>query len=68
MIKAALLCITASPTLRPSMSQVVRMLEGSMAIQDEISDPSIFGEDSRFSGIREYFQQMIPQGSSGAQT
>ncbi|XP_010272742.1 PREDICTED: probable leucine-rich repeat receptor-like serine/threonine-protein kinase At3g14840 isoform X2 [Nelumbo nucifera] len=68
MIKVALLCITASPTLRPSMSQVVSMLEGSMAIQDEISDPSISGEDSRFSGIREYFQQMILQDSSGAQT
>ena len=37
MIKVALLCTNASPTLRPAMSAVVSMLEGQTVVQDVIS-------------------------------
>ncbi|KAJ0081082.1 hypothetical protein Patl1_10376 [Pistacia atlantica] len=45
MVKVALLCCNASPTLRPTMSEVVSMLESQTIIQEVISDPSIYGGD-----------------------
>ncbi|XP_061370404.1 probable LRR receptor-like serine/threonine-protein kinase At1g07650 [Gastrolobium bilobum] len=39
MLNVALLCTNASPTLRPTMSQVVSMLEGWTDIHDLLSDP-----------------------------
>ena len=48
MIKAALLCTNASPSLRPAMSEVVSMLEGQTSIQEMISDPSIYGHGPEF--------------------
>ena len=44
-IKVALLCANASPTLRPTMPEVVNMLEGQTSIQEVISDPTIYGGD-----------------------
>ncbi|XP_042482782.1 probable LRR receptor-like serine/threonine-protein kinase At1g07650 [Macadamia integrifolia] len=41
MIKVGLWCTNVSPTLRPTMSTVVSMLEGQRVVQDTISDPSI---------------------------
>ncbi|KAJ4981443.1 hypothetical protein NE237_032280 [Protea cynaroides] len=43
MIKVGILCTNASPTLRPTMSAVVSMLEGQRVVQDisDDSDPSI---------------------------
>ena len=35
-LKVALLCTTDSPTIRPSISQVILMLEGSQEIPDHI--------------------------------
>lgn len=43
MINVSLLCTNASPTLRPSMSAVVSMLEGHTIMQVPISDPHIPG-------------------------
>jgi len=37
-LNVTLMCTYASPTLRPSMSQVVSMLEGWTNIQDLLSD------------------------------
>ncbi|XP_023633108.1 probable LRR receptor-like serine/threonine-protein kinase At1g29720 [Capsella rubella] len=48
MIKVSLLCSNKSPTLRPSMSEVVKMLEGETDIEQIISDPGVYGEDLRF--------------------
>ncbi|XP_031273166.1 probable LRR receptor-like serine/threonine-protein kinase At1g29720 [Pistacia vera] len=45
MVKVALLCCNASPALRPTMSEVVSMLESQTIIQEVISDPSIYGSD-----------------------
>ncbi|KAL8154005.1 hypothetical protein V2J09_011765 [Rumex salicifolius] len=38
MIKIAVLCTNGSPALRPTMSQVVRMLEGDLSVEDVAND------------------------------
>ncbi|KAL1205156.1 putative LRR receptor-like serine/threonine-protein kinase [Cardamine amara subsp. amara] len=48
MIKISLLCSNKSPTLRPSMSEVVKMLQGETEIEQIISDPGVYGDDLRF--------------------
>ncbi|KAK6932741.1 Protein kinase domain, partial [Dillenia turbinata] len=58
MIKVALLCTTASPSLRPCMSQALSMLEGKTTIEEVISEPGIYGDDSRFKPIREHYMKM----------
>ncbi|KAL9455847.1 hypothetical protein AB3S75_005136 [Citrus x aurantiifolia] len=42
MIKVALLCTNASPSLRPTMSEVVSMLEGSSNIPDVIPEAETY--------------------------
>ncbi|KAJ6377369.1 hypothetical protein OIU76_026357 [Salix suchowensis] len=57
MIKLALLCTNASPSLRPAMSEVATMLEGQASIPEIISDPSIYGDDlhsTRLTGHRDH--------------
>ncbi|KAJ6416782.1 hypothetical protein OIU84_002622 [Salix udensis] len=56
MVKVALLCTNASPTLRPTMSEVVSMLEGRMAIPDTLPEPSSYTEDLRFKAMRDLRQ------------
>ncbi|KAJ0016423.1 hypothetical protein Pint_10275 [Pistacia integerrima] len=60
MVKVALLCCNASPTLRPTMSEVVSMLESQTIIQEVISDPSIYGGDFQL--------QQLDQNSRGNST
>lgn len=55
MLNVALLCTNASPTLRPTMSQVVSMLEGRTAVQDLLSDPGFSAINSKFKAIRKHF-------------
>ncbi|XP_034890340.1 probable LRR receptor-like serine/threonine-protein kinase RFK1 isoform X1 [Populus alba] len=50
LIKVALLCANASPSLRPIMSEVVSMIEGTRIIPDVIPEPH--SEDLRFKAIR----------------
>ncbi|KAK3431118.1 hypothetical protein EUGRSUZ_E02840 [Eucalyptus grandis] len=52
-VKVALLCTNASPSLRPMMSEVVNMLEGKMAIPDVILESSTYCEDLRFKAMRD---------------
>uniref|UniRef100_F6HME0 non-specific serine/threonine protein kinase n=1 Tax=Vitis vinifera TaxID=29760 RepID=F6HME0_VITVI len=66
MIKVALLCTNASSKLRPTMSAVLRMLEGQDIIPEVISDPSIYGKDMRISPLRDHYQHMEMQSSSGS--
>ncbi|KAF9620656.1 hypothetical protein IFM89_013682 [Coptis chinensis] len=47
MINVALLCTNSSPTLRPTMSSVVSMLEGQTAVQKVASDSCIASDDKR---------------------
>lgn len=55
MLTVALMCTNSAPTLRPTMSQVVSMLEGQTAVQDVVSDPGFSSGDSRFKAIRNHF-------------
>jgi len=52
MIKVALLCTNSSPALRPTMSAVVSMLEGQIAVHELLMDPSMYGEELRFKALR----------------
>ncbi|KAJ0081073.1 hypothetical protein Patl1_10414 [Pistacia atlantica] len=66
MIKVALLCSNASPELRPTMSEVVSMLEAQTIVQEVISDPSIYGDDLRLKSLKGHLQRMMQeQNSSG---
>ncbi|KAJ4844264.1 hypothetical protein Tsubulata_009810 [Turnera subulata] len=64
MVKVALLCTNASPTLRPSMSEVVNMLEGRMIVPDTVPELSTYTEDLRFKAIRDLRQHEKYQKSS----
>ncbi|XP_048132297.1 probable LRR receptor-like serine/threonine-protein kinase RFK1 isoform X2 [Rhodamnia argentea] len=57
MVKVALLCTNASPSLRPTMSEAVNMLEGRMAVPDVIPEPSTYHEDLRFKAMRDLRKQ-----------
>ncbi|OWM72998.1 hypothetical protein CDL15_Pgr001112 [Punica granatum] len=52
-IEVAVLCTNASPSLRPTMSEVVRMLEGEISIPDVIPEPANYREDLRFKAMRD---------------
>ncbi|XP_042060217.1 probable LRR receptor-like serine/threonine-protein kinase RFK1 [Salvia splendens] len=39
-VKVALLCTNATPSVRPTMSEAVRMMEGSLAIPDTVAEGS----------------------------
>lgn len=53
MIKVALLCANSSPALRPTMSQVVSMLEGRTDVHEVTINPSIYGDELRFKAFTE---------------
>ena len=55
-VKVALLCTNASQSLRPTMSEVVSMLEDRMPLPDLIPEPSIYTEDLRFKVMRDFHQ------------
>ncbi|PQQ13751.1 hypothetical protein Pyn_07192 [Prunus yedoensis var. nudiflora] len=57
MLNVALMCTNASPTLRPTMPQVVSMLEGRTAVQDLLSDPGFSAINSKVRAIRNHFWQ-----------
>ncbi|PON83560.1 GPCR kinase [Trema orientale] len=68
MIKIAILCTNQSPALRPTMSSVVSMLEGQTAVHDLIMDPSIYGDELRFSALRDQFNQISQQRKTESQS
>ncbi|BBG99737.1 Leucine-rich repeat transmembrane protein kinase [Prunus dulcis] len=57
MLNVALMCTNASPTLRPTMPQVVSMLEGRTEVQDLLSDPGFSAINSKVRAIRNHFWQ-----------
>ncbi|XP_057738346.1 probable LRR receptor-like serine/threonine-protein kinase RFK1 isoform X2 [Arachis stenosperma] len=67
-VKVSLLCTNASPSLRPTMSEVVNMLEGHAAIPDIVPDPSSCNEDLRFKALRDFHQHKSKLGFSVNQT
>ncbi|KAK1557621.1 hypothetical protein Q3G72_028234 [Acer saccharum] len=66
MIRVALLCSNADPALRPTMSEVVSMLESQTIVREVASDPSIYGDDLRIKQLKGYYQQLNDQSSSGS--
>ncbi|KAJ0082187.1 hypothetical protein Patl1_10387 [Pistacia atlantica] len=66
MIKVALLCSNASPSLRPTMSEVVSMLDAETDIQEVISDPSIYGSDLQLQPLKNHYQRIQDQSSRGS--
>lgn len=67
-IKVALLCANASPTLRPTMPEVVVMLEGQSSIQEVISDPTIYGGDLQFKHVNDRLKQAADQSLTSGTT
>ncbi|KAK8353525.1 hypothetical protein V6Z12_A05G163900 [Gossypium hirsutum] len=63
MTKVALLCTNSSPALRPTMSEVVNMLEGRTLIPELILDPSIFADESRFGAVKDQLNRMQSRSS-----
>ncbi|ESQ36134.1 hypothetical protein EUTSA_v10006761mg [Eutrema salsugineum] len=57
MLNVALMCTNASPTLRPTMSQVVSLLEGKTAMQELLSDPSFSTVNPKLKALRNHFWQ-----------
>ncbi|PPD91248.1 hypothetical protein GOBAR_DD11817 [Gossypium barbadense] len=58
MIKIGLLCTNGSPSLRPTMSEVVSMLEGRSGIPEMVPDPGSYNQDLRFKAIRDHHKSM----------
>ncbi|XP_048619588.1 probable LRR receptor-like serine/threonine-protein kinase At1g29720 isoform X2 [Brassica napus] len=51
MIKVAFLCTNSSPSLRPTMSEAVKMLEGEINIREVMSDPGLYGHNWSISNL-----------------
>ncbi|XWS12459.1 hypothetical protein CRYUN_Cryun37aG0090500 [Craigia yunnanensis] len=65
-IKIALLCANVSPASRPTMSEVVSMLEGSAVIPDVSAEASSYSRDLRCKAIRDHHKQIHNQSSRGS--
>ncbi|GMP72077.1 hypothetical protein CsSME_00030238 [Camellia sinensis var. sinensis] len=68
MVKIALLCTDGSPTLRPTMSEVVSMFEGRMSLPDITPNLNSYTEDLRFKAMREFHQEKQNHNVSRSQT
>ncbi|KAL1165698.1 hypothetical protein V6Z11_A06G146200 [Gossypium hirsutum] len=58
MIKIGLQCTNGSPSLRPTMLEVVSMLEGRSGIPEMVPDPGSYNQDLRFKAIRDHHKSM----------
>ncbi|KDP21154.1 hypothetical protein JCGZ_21625 [Jatropha curcas] len=56
MVEVAFLCTNATPSLRPTMSEVVSMLEGTSIIPDVIPEESDHNGDLRFKVMKDHFK------------
>ncbi|XP_024198025.1 probable leucine-rich repeat receptor-like serine/threonine-protein kinase At3g14840 [Rosa chinensis] len=68
MVKVALLCTNPAPALRPTMSAVVSMLEGRSVVPELIMDPSIYGDETRLTALRDRFEKFAAEDSSSSGT
>ena len=55
LLNVALMCTNAAPTLRPTMSQAVSMLEGRTNVQELLSDPGFSTINPKLKAIRNHF-------------
>ncbi|KAL8090903.1 putative LRR receptor-like serine/threonine-protein kinase RFK1 isoform X2 [Apium graveolens] len=68
MVKVALLCTNASPSLRPIMSEVVAMLEERQVIPDTIPEANDYSNDLRFKAMRDFYRDQNSRNSHSSQT
>lgn len=68
MIKVSLLCTNASPSLRPTMSEVANMLEGKTAIPDMVPEAGSYSQDLRFKALRDQKGLRRSQNSTATQS
>ena len=66
MTKVALLCTNPSPSLRPIMSEVVKMLEGRADVPEFVMGPSVYADG--FGALRNQFDQISHQDTSENQS
>ncbi|XP_059442078.1 probable leucine-rich repeat receptor-like serine/threonine-protein kinase At3g14840, partial [Corylus avellana] len=55
-INVALLCTNVSPTVRPTMSAVVSMLEGRAVVPELVPNPSVSNDEMKVNALWEHFQ------------
>ncbi|KAI7999240.1 putative LRR receptor-like serine/threonine-protein kinase [Camellia lanceoleosa] len=67
-IKVALSCTNPSSVVRPTMSVVVRMLEGDICVEELMMDQSEYGDDLRYKSLRDKYYELQRQNSSEGQT
>ncbi|KAL9403759.1 hypothetical protein Peur_000731 [Populus x canadensis] len=68
MLNLALLCTNPSPTLRPSMSSAVKMLEGQIPVQAPIVKRSTMNQDARFKAFELLSHDSQTHVSNGSQS
>ncbi|KAM7272096.1 hypothetical protein ACFE04_031310 [Oxalis oulophora] len=61
MIKVALLCTAVTPSHRPTMTEVVRMLEGEVPVPKQVLESGNTSQDIRFKAIRDEHKQTSSQ-------
>ncbi|KAL0321322.1 UNVERIFIED_CONTAM: putative LRR receptor-like serine/threonine-protein kinase [Sesamum radiatum] len=67
MVKVAVLCTNTTPSVRPTMSEVVQMIEGKMEIPDAVPvEGSTYTSDVRFKAMKDFHQQKRKESSSGS--
>ncbi|GJU63577.1 probable LRR receptor-like serine/threonine-protein kinase RFK1 isoform X1, partial [Tanacetum coccineum] len=67
-VKVALLCTNGSPSMRPTMSEVVNMLDGKTCVPDIVPESNGYSEDLRFKAMRDFRGQIKSGSQSGSQS
>ncbi|KAK2422679.1 putative leucine-rich repeat receptor serine/threonine-protein kinase [Trifolium repens] len=68
MIDVALLCTNVTSNLRPSMSSVVSMLEGSTAVPESVPDSSEVMDEKKMEVMRQHYYQTDKTSKSQSQS
>ncbi|XP_063943042.1 probable LRR receptor-like serine/threonine-protein kinase RFK1 isoform X2 [Daucus carota subsp. sativus] len=68
MVKVALMCTNASPSLRPIMSEVIAMLEERLDIPDTFPEANTYSNDLRFKAMRDFHRDQTSRNSHSSQT
>ncbi|CAH1448596.1 unnamed protein product [Lactuca virosa] len=63
MVKVALLCTNGSPSMRPTMTEVVSMLDGKTCVPEIIPEANGYSEDLRFKAMRDFRRERQGQHS-----
>ncbi|KAK1422754.1 hypothetical protein QVD17_18040 [Tagetes erecta] len=62
-VKVALLCTNGSPSMRPTMSEVVNMLDGKTCVPEIVPEANGNFEDLRFKAMRDFRRETKGEGS-----